>query len=222
MKKFIILIMLLIITGCSIHNRENEFSREEIEEYGKENYPIGDIEFIEDYYDDNKEEVVNWKYHYFKFKEDNERSLEFTIVDKKRFDSKLTSSFYYSTDTNYYDKVIEEYVNSKGLPDNFYLSNEEGAYSTSDMEAFGKPYKIVIPYSSDSDFKNKLDVINDYVNELNEYNKDLTGTNNNLYIRLLFVNGNESLDVRIFDKDRIEDSTCSYKNMNKCILKLYK
>lgn len=221
-KIVLLFIFSVALLGCSIHSREEAFTEEEIISYSKENYAIGDIEFIEDYYGDNVSEV-NWMYHYFKFKEINERGLEFLVIDVKHYDGKLTSSYYYDTNTDFEQKVLLDYVNKNDLPSGDYLSNTEGGYSFSMSEGLEKPYKIVVPYSGEKDFNNKLDSIYEYVTKMNDYNKKVTGTKNDLYVYLLFVDENDDdFDVRIYNKDISENSECSYKNFKKCVSKTKK
>lgn len=217
--------MIFILSGCIFSgSRKSEFTREELEEYAREKYAIGDATYIYDFYGDNyytDTHVETSDYHYYNYKEKNERGLEFSVVDIRRYDVKISNG-YYVTKTNFNQKVILDYVDNHELDYDFYLSNSEGGYSSSMSDCFGKPYKIVIPYSNDFDVK--LDSIVKYVKDMNDYNKKVTGSSNNLYVYLLFkdVDNNKSLDVRITDKEEKGNSECSYKNAKKCIVGMKK
>ena len=228
----IVLGIFLFIKIGFFSDRTEFLSNEEVLKESKEKMPIGDIKVLNDYYvryEHEKNEITGeyeenevisdkpdnkWEWeHRFEVEETNSRGLKFIIKDVSDFDGLFTSKTFYYLDTDFHYVALLDYISKHPLPDSDY-------YKDSRMRV---GIEIIVPYYSDSDFETKLDHINDYVIKVNNYNKKITGTDNNLKIYVRFEDTTNYLgssnDFYIYIHNKKLDEECSYKKIKKCAKK---
>lgn len=227
-KKYIILIIVLIISiwligGYFLITKILDFFRgdtyqlpkdrfanqEEIEEYIRQVIGLNDFELKSKDEDQHK-----WEY-----REKNERSVFFTIIQKHDYDSLFGTGDFYPASDNYDDQILNNYILKNKLPDEDYFTREnvENTHSVGERYFYLKG-KIVAVYT-DNTLETIATNLYNYLLEFYDYNNNLTGMRREIKIDVIF----QKKDSELYNHIEIGTSSgCKLSDFVKTTLKTIK